>query len=278
MAGRPRNREVDEALRAAALEIFLESGFAALTLEGVAGRAGVSRASLYRRWTRREDLLADALRAQRSAFDGFAAGWDIPLASLLALFADRVRTVFADQRLRRLIMQLLSLGPEASAIRDEYFAAVVAPRCVAFARAIAAAAAAGETPAVPLTGRAAEIHAALTAESAPASTVVALPETRGRRFARALELIDRVAVGRVHVRTPDVEPLAALIRARGASAERDGTDALDVTGLDATAIGLLARDHRLALAELTPHRASLEAAYMDLTRDDAEYHSEGAHQ
>ena len=144
MAGRPRNREVDEALRAAALEIFLEGGFAALTLEGVAGRAGVSRASLYRRWTRREDLLADALRAHRVAFDGFGAGWDIRLASLLTLFADRVRTVFADQRLRRLIMQLLSLGPEASAIRDEYFAAVVAPRRVAFARAIAAAAAAGE--------------------------------------------------------------------------------------------------------------------------------------
>ena len=103
---------------------------------------------------------------------------------------------------------------------------------------------------------------------------------RGRLLAdtTVTELIDRVAVGRVHVRTPDVEPLAALIRARGASAERDGTDALDVTGLDATAIGLLARDHRLALAELTPHRASLEAAYMDLTRDDAEYHSEGAHQ
>ena len=44
-----------------------------------------------------------------------------------------------------------------------------------------------------------------------------------------------------------------------------------MTGVDGEAIGELARRHGLALYELTPVRASLEEAFMELTRDEVEY-------
>ena len=48
-------------------------------------------------------------------------------------------------------------------------------------------------------------------------------------------------------------------------------EGLQVTGMASDAIGELARRHGLALHELTPVRASLEEAFMELTRDEVEY-------
>ena len=47
---------------------------------------------------------------------------------------------------------------------------------------------------------------------------------------------------------------------------------LDVEGLEARRIGEVATEHRLTLHELTPVAASLEEAFMELTRDSVEYH------
>ena len=49
----------------------------------------------------------------------------------------------------------------------------------------------------------------------------------------------------------------------------DGT--LLVTGISAPAIGDIARDHDIALHELTPRTGSLEEAYMALTEQSVEY-------
>lgn len=56
--GRPRDPAVDEAIMEATASLLAEAGFEALTMEQVAARAGVSKASLYRRFTNRSDLLA----------------------------------------------------------------------------------------------------------------------------------------------------------------------------------------------------------------------------
>jgi len=42
--------------------------------------------------------------------------------------------------------------------------------------------------------------------------------------------------------------------------------------LDSDAVGIVAAEHAITLYELVPHKASLEEAFMDLTRDDVEYH------
>ena len=49
---------------------------------------------------------------------------------------------------------------------------------------------------------------------------------------------------------------------------------LAVTGLDAAAIGDLARTHGITLHELTPRRASLEEAFMELTHDSVDYRAD----
>jgi ABC-2 type transport system ATP-binding protein len=85
------------------------------------------------------------------------------------------------------------------------------------------------------------------------------------------ELIDRVAVGSVLVRSPEVSRLRALLERRGATATEAGDGALRVSDASAEQIGDLARDGGLALYELTPRRASLEEAYMDLTRDAVQF-------
>lgn len=62
-AGRGRTQDVgrDELIIAAALELLSENGYQALTMTDVAARAGVSKATLYRRWTAKADLVADAM-------------------------------------------------------------------------------------------------------------------------------------------------------------------------------------------------------------------------
>jgi AcrR family transcriptional regulator len=58
--GRPRDESCDRAIRAAALDLVVEQGFAGLTIEGVAARAGVAKTTVYRRWGSKAALVIDA--------------------------------------------------------------------------------------------------------------------------------------------------------------------------------------------------------------------------
>ena len=78
---------------------------------------------------------------------------------------------------------------------------------------------------------------------------------------------------RVRLRTPDAGALAGLLGENVTA--RDG-DRLEVTGLASDAVGELAHRHGLTLHELTPVRASLEEAFMELTRDEVEYRTVAA--
>jgi AcrR family transcriptional regulator len=60
--GRPRSASVDKALVEAARDEFIAKGFHAMSMESIAGRAGVSKVSLYRRWSSKLEAAADALR------------------------------------------------------------------------------------------------------------------------------------------------------------------------------------------------------------------------
>jgi AcrR family transcriptional regulator len=61
-AGRPRDPSADEAIIAATLELIAESGFEGLRVSDVADRARVSKATMYRRWPTKHDLVLAALR------------------------------------------------------------------------------------------------------------------------------------------------------------------------------------------------------------------------
>ena len=58
--GRPRSRLTDRAILKAAAEIVSASGLAEMTIEGVAERAGVGKASIYRRWPTKGALAFEA--------------------------------------------------------------------------------------------------------------------------------------------------------------------------------------------------------------------------
>ena len=61
--GRPRSAEVDEAVLLATVELAGEVGVSRLSMDDVAVRAKVSKATIYRRWASKEALVLDALRA-----------------------------------------------------------------------------------------------------------------------------------------------------------------------------------------------------------------------
>jgi ABC-2 type transport system ATP-binding protein len=98
---------------------------------------------------------------------------------------------------------------------------------------------------------------------------------RGRLIADSstTDLIARSSQGYVHVRTPDVEGLARRLRIAGAVVDT-AADTLRVTGLDCAAIGELAALDHIVLHELTPRSASLEEAFMELTRDSVDYRTD----
>ena len=59
--GRPRSAHANQAIQDAAIELFVEQGFEAMSMEGVAARAGVGKTTIYRRWDSKEDLVMDAM-------------------------------------------------------------------------------------------------------------------------------------------------------------------------------------------------------------------------
>ncbi len=60
--GRPRSARADEAIIEAVLDLLAEGGsFESLSIEAVASRAGVGKATIYRRWPNKESLVVDAI-------------------------------------------------------------------------------------------------------------------------------------------------------------------------------------------------------------------------
>jgi ABC-2 type transport system ATP-binding protein len=100
---------------------------------------------------------------------------------------------------------------------------------------------------------------------------------RGRLIAQGpvQQFVDGSSVSEVLVRSPQAEALAGALREQGATAVPDG-GRLRVTGATAEAVGELAARHGLVLHELTPRRASLEEAFIEMTGQDVEYAASGA--
>ena len=59
--GRPRDASVSVAVTEAVIGLLCESGVSGLSMDAVAARAGVSKASIYRRWGSKEEMLVDVI-------------------------------------------------------------------------------------------------------------------------------------------------------------------------------------------------------------------------
>jgi ABC-2 type transport system ATP-binding protein len=85
------------------------------------------------------------------------------------------------------------------------------------------------------------------------------------------EFVRRASGSVVHVRSPQATQLAELVRGGDIRVTSPEPGVLEIEGLTTEQVGELAAEHRVVLHELTLRQASLEEAFMDLTRDDVEF-------
>jgi ABC-2 type transport system ATP-binding protein len=99
---------------------------------------------------------------------------------------------------------------------------------------------------------------------------------RGRLIADTSvdEFIRRASKKAVRVRSPQASVLQELLAGRPVAVSVLEPGLLEIEGVDAAEIGDLASRNGVVLHELTPQQASLEEAFMDLTRDDVEFRTE----
>jgi AcrR family transcriptional regulator len=59
--GRPRDPRVDAAVREAAVQLLIEDGYQATSIQAIARRAGVSAPTVYRRWANKAEIIEEAV-------------------------------------------------------------------------------------------------------------------------------------------------------------------------------------------------------------------------
>jgi AcrR family transcriptional regulator len=123
--GRPRSEQAQHAIIEATLDLFAEQGFEGVCVEAVAARAGVGKATIYRRWPNKEELLLAAFGSLKSPFPeplGVSVREDL-LAMVRVMCADR-----SDPRKARRYALLLGEGDKYPRLMARYKETVVEPR------------------------------------------------------------------------------------------------------------------------------------------------------
>ena len=85
------------------------------------------------------------------------------------------------------------------------------------------------------------------------------------------DFIEHSSGHHVHAVSPDTEVLRQLLTDKGAHVTDDGPDGLAISGLETRDVGILAAAAGLTLYELSTQRASLEAAFLELTHEHTDF-------
>jgi AcrR family transcriptional regulator len=142
--GRPRDPACDAAILQAALDIFAEEGYERVSMDGVAARAGVGKATIYRRYSSKAELVVEAVRCGVQMGDTLPDTGDLraDLTSLMQPLLDRLRgpdaklmTAFALERMR---------SPE---LAEEFDRSVIGKKREHIRKLVAAAVERGDLPA-----------------------------------------------------------------------------------------------------------------------------------
>ena len=99
---------------------------------------------------------------------------------------------------------------------------------------------------------------------------------RGRLVAdtSVAELIAQASAGLVTLRTTARAEATAVLAGAGCTVATIGSDTLTISGLTTEQIIRRLNENNVPFFEVSAHRASLEEAYMDLTRDSVEYRAD----
>ena len=128
-SGRPRDPQCDVAIVAATLDLLAEAGYGALTMEAVAARAGVGKATVYRRFPGKEQLVIEALATLTETPEA-VEGSDVR-DELVALLESVRRK--ADSVAGKLFPRLVGESFDNPALMQRYRERVLLPRRERFA-------------------------------------------------------------------------------------------------------------------------------------------------
>ena len=126
--GRPRNPATDQAILLAALELFIQSGSEGVNVEQIAARAGVARTTVYRRWSSKEALLAQAIAAARGEAEEEAATESDALRDLPDRLVNALAETVTAPEYTTLVARLVGSLPDAPELLATYWNAYLAPR------------------------------------------------------------------------------------------------------------------------------------------------------
>jgi AcrR family transcriptional regulator len=122
--GRPRDTRCDQAIIAATLHALASSGFTGLSMEAVAARAGVGKATVYRRWPTKEALVTDALATLADTSEPVDTG---SLRDDLVAWLNTVRRHNLQTLSGRIMPRLLAERDTHPDLFDTYRQRVLAP-------------------------------------------------------------------------------------------------------------------------------------------------------
>jgi AcrR family transcriptional regulator len=125
--GRPRSEKARAAVLAAAGELLLTQGLDATSVDAIAERAGVSKATIYRWWRTKETLALDALHDEWELGTPTVRDTGSLRGDLLALLRPWVRLV-SRRPYARVVSALIAEARTDPAFAEEYLARLVHPR------------------------------------------------------------------------------------------------------------------------------------------------------
>jgi AcrR family transcriptional regulator len=125
--GRPRSEKARKAILEAAVELLLARGLTSVSMDAVAEKACVSKATIYRWWPSKETLALDALYTEWTTTSSAPHDTGTLRGDLLALLRPWAHVV-GRQPHARIIAALLSEAQNDPAFAEEYRHRVVEPR------------------------------------------------------------------------------------------------------------------------------------------------------
>jgi len=124
LGGRHLDASRDDALRAAALTLLAQIGYDRLTVDKIAASAGAGKATIYRRWSGKAELVVDALMSQKEEFVVADTGNLRGDLTALALQASAAKEHPLDSQV---MIGLVSALPRDPELRDVFYERLVNP-------------------------------------------------------------------------------------------------------------------------------------------------------
>lgn len=140
--GRPRSVVADAAIIEATLDLIASDGISSLSVESIAARAGVGKATIYRRWSGKDELVGDALGRLN---DELPAVPKLPSvrAQLIAML-EQIRCKSAKTRTGQIMPRIISLSNVQPDLMRMFYEKVIDPRRERFRGVVRAGIASGE--------------------------------------------------------------------------------------------------------------------------------------